>query len=527
VIFLQNWTIVRKLSVATVLAVATGIFGLLMFQSAQVKTNLMALSERNNLTITELLVKQSSSAIRWKKTDIVTSTFAKIADADDSILTSYIVFDSEGNELVSYQSSKLPKYDLSGVLNKHRKALNNEKSVSYSVQDNLVDIVPAHAGKKNHRVGTVAIAWSSLRTKENIQDGLVSSVLAAVVVLLLLIAMLFWLLCHMFSTPMNRLITLARDLAEGEGDLRARLDVSGKDELAQLATWINLFIEKVQNVVVQFKGSTDSLKNAADQMAIITEQSNQSVLQQRSDIDQVASAIEEMSATVAEVARNTAQAADAATQASIGVGDTQKVVGQNLENINGLADEVGSATEVIEKLAHDTDSIGSILDVIRGIADQTNLLALNAAIEAARAGEQGRGFAVVADEVRTLASRTQESTQEIQRMIESVQSGSNNAVTVMKSGRDMANTSVDQSDAANQSLRSVSDIVENISQMNLQIAAAAEEQSHVTVDINKNIVNVHTLFEQSIEMSNSLAQSGVNVSDLANELTQIVSQFKT
>ncbi len=523
---LKNWTIVRKLAVATALAIAVGISGLVMFQSAFVEENLLTLSERNNLTISRLLAKQASSAIRWKKEDIIKETFTNIAEEEGSILTSYRVFDSDGNVLVSYQSDLLPEFDLSGVTSSYKEVLDRNEKVSYATTGNLVDVIPVHAGKDNNRVGTVAIAWSLHLTKENIRNGLIESVLVSAIVLFVLVGMLMFLLQRIVSKPMGRVIELSRDLAQGEGDLRARLDVSGNDELAQLSSWINMFIEKVQNVVGQVKNSTGRLKESADQMAVFTEQSNQSVMQQKSDIDQVASAVEEMSATVAEVARNTAEAADAATKANEGVGQTQTVVGENLKNINDLANEVKSATEVIETLAEDAVSIGGILDVIRGIADQTNLLALNAAIEAARAGEQGRGFAVVADEVRTLASRTQESTQEIQGMIERLQTGSNNAVSVMKEGRERANESVEKSDAVKQSLHSVSTIVENISQMNIQIATAAEEQSHVTVDITKNITNVHSLFEQGMEMSNSLAQSGVEVSEMTNELNEIVSQFK-
>jgi methyl-accepting chemotaxis protein len=248
--------------------------------------------------------------------------------------------------------------------------------------------------------------------------------------------------------------------------------------------------------------------------------------QQHSATDQVATAITEMSATVQEVARNASDAADAATEADRNVLQGQEVVQKTIGAITDLAQDVDNAAHVIRDLSTNSDNIGKVLDVIKGIAEQTNLLALNAAIEAARAGEQGRGFAVVADEVRTLASRTQESTQEIQEMIEKLQDGAGNAVKVMETGCDKAQTTVTLAEDAGAALKAITTSVNDISQMNVQIATAAEEQNAVTEDINRNVVDISSVSDSTAEASNQIETATSSLAVLAAELQQQVDQFR-
>jgi methyl-accepting chemotaxis protein len=268
------------------------------------------------------------------------------------------------------------------------------------------------------------------------------------------------------------------------------------------------------------------LASAAEETSAVTTQTNAGISQQLSETSQVATAMNEMSATVQDVARNAVEAATAAKDADVTFDEGKKVVDRVISAIGELAGEVESAANVIQQLEEESRNIGSVLDVIKSIAEQTNLLALNAAIEAARAGEQGRGFAVVADEVRTLAGRTQESTQEIEEMISRLQSGTDNAVKVMESGKEITQVGVDQAAAAGEALQTINAAVEQISGMNTQIASAAEEQSAVAEEINRSIVSINEVAEQSSIGAQQTAAASDDLAKLAEQLKALVERFK-
>ncbi|MES9910789.1 MAG: methyl-accepting chemotaxis protein [Candidatus Sedimenticola sp. 4PFRAG1] len=326
--------------------------------------------------------------------------------------------------------------------------------------------------------------------------------------------------------PLEKIVERLRDIAEGEGDLTQRLDVQDETELGELSRWFNEFIMAIQDMVQQIREVSELLSSAAEETSVITEKTSEGIRQQQLATDQVASAMEQMVSTVQEVARNTVAAADATRTARDETGKGLQVIMSTVGHINELAEEVDGTSDVIQMLARDSEDIGSVLDVIRGIAEQTNLLALNAAIEAARAGEQGRGFAVVADEVRTLASRTQESTSEIQEMIERLQGTARNAVTSMDTSRERASQGVNEVSQAGESLRAITTSVESISDVNEHVALAAEEQTAVAGDIQQNVGSISGIAAQTTAGANETSQASEHLAELAGKLQAMVGNFK-
>nr|WP_210424588.1 methyl-accepting chemotaxis protein [Marichromatium bheemlicum] len=317
-----------------------------------------------------------------------------------------------------------------------------------------------------------------------------------------------------------------RDIAEGEGDLTRTIEIHGKDELAELATAFNMFQAKVRELVSQVAAGGERLAAAAEELSATSEQTDDQVRQQQAELDQVATAMNEMTATVAEVARHATEAAEATRRADEDASAGRDVVARTVASIETLSNHVDEATTVIGRLSDDSVEIGKVLDVIRGIAEQTNLLALNAAIEAARAGEQGRGFAVVADEVRTLASRTQASTTEIQEMIERLQSGAGQAVTVMEESRTQAQESVGMAAKAGDSLEQITEVVSGIKDMNTQIASAAEEQAAVSQEVDRNLINTTQAIEGIATGSTQINNAAGELAQLAAEQQERVGRFK-
>ena len=313
---------------------------------------------------------------------------------------------------------------------------------------------------------------------------------------------------------------------EAESDLTRRIKITSQDELGQLSRSFNLMLDKFQTSLQGVAETSSALAESSQGMAEITADAANSVQTQRDELEMVATAMNEMTATVVEVAKNANDAADAAAQTD---GQSQAglaVVNSTVEAIESLAVGIERASQVVKDLEHDSHQIGSILDVIKGIAEQTNLLALNAAIEAARAGEQGRGFAVVADEVRTLASRTQESTEEIQAMIEKLQGGAKLAASAMSDSRQYVDDSVSHARGAGEALQSIVSAIATITDMNTQIATAAEEQSTVSEEINTNIVNISHAAEQTANGTNISSQESENLAHMAKRLSVLVQEFK-
>ncbi len=347
-----------------------------------------------------------------------------------------------------------------------------------------------------------------------------------VVFLVVLLAVFSYLITRSIISPLYKTTIAMDDISQGEGDLTARLDISGSDELSELSQAFNRYTEKIHGIVRNVQEATRELTTSSNELNGISTETNSSMIQQRSETQQAATAVTEMASTVQEIAKSSEAAAVSAKEADQEAVEGKRIIGEASETINKLATEVERSAEVINRLENESEAIGSVLDVIRGIAEQTNLLALNAAIEAARAGEQGRGFAVVADEVRTLASRTQQSTQEIQEMIEKLQTGSREAVQVMESSRTTTQKTVEKASEAAQSLNKIVDAVNVISDMNRQIATAAEEQSVVAHEIDKNIVQISGLAENGAEQTTHVSDASERLFQLSNSLSDLVKRFK-
>lgn len=327
-------------------------------------------------------------------------------------------------------------------------------------------------------------------------------------------------------TPLKATNTMLKDIAEGDGDLTVRIPVNTKDEIGELGNNFNAFVEKLQNIISEIAGATSQLATSAEEMAAVTEQTSAGVANQKQETELVATAITEMNSTVLEVANNAENASSAAVDADSEAKAGNQVVSSTVKAITELAKEVEDSATVMQKLKDDSQNIGAVLDVIKGIAEQTNLLALNAAIEAARAGEQGRGFAVVADEVRTLAQRTQESTTEIEGLIAALQNGAEHAASAMNQSRERVTATVEKAEHAGESLSSITRAVGTIMEMNTQIATAAEEQSSVSEEINRNIVNIQSISEQTATGAEETSASSVELARLGEQLQVLVGQFK-
>ena len=312
----------------------------------------------------------------------------------------------------------------------------------------------------------------------------------------------------------------------GEGDMTVRMNLKNKDEMKIIGVEFNHMIEKFEALVQQISSATTQLAAASEEMNTVASNSSNNIATQSSETEQVATAMNQMTATVQEVANNASSAAGAATNADNEAKGGKEIVLQTSNAIQQLATSVEQSAEVIHQLETDSDNIGTVLDVIKSIAEQTNLLALNAAIEAARAGEQGRGFAVVADEVRTLASRTQESTNEIQEMIEKLQTGSRNAVAVMEQGRTQAQSGVEQAKEAAESLEAITRAVGTINEMNTMIASAAEEQTSVAEEMNRSIISISQLSQDTAGATEQTASASNELSKLSSQLDSLVNQFK-
>lgn len=382
------------------------------------------------------------------------------------------------------------------------------------------------------KLGAVADGIESEMTQAMLQasdsaDRTGRIVLLTSIGIIVFMAVVMALLYRKVLLSMIKLHQSMQNAASGAKDLTARLYDKGNDEVSQLAGSFNQFVETIRVLIDGFAVDAGQLDASSKQMAQAANNTLSGMERLKGETEQVATAMTEMQATVQEVAGNAEQASLAAQDSNKEAKQGEEIVKKTIESIESLAGGVERAAQALQKVEGDTNSIGTILDVIRGIADQTNLLALNAAIEAARAGEQGRGFAVVADEVRSLAQRTQESTEEIQSMISQLQIGARDAVTVMSESRQQADASKLQAAEAGEALGRITQSVATIAEMATQIATAAEEQTAVANDINRNISNISSESNQTEENARQSDEVSGQVNQLVSQISNKLGEFKT
>ena len=332
-----------------------------------------------------------------------------------------------------------------------------------------------------------------------------------------------WLLTRSITQPIAKALEAAEEIAEG--NLTRPVQADGSDEAGRLLRAMAKMQENLRDTLQRISGSATQLASAAEELNSVTEESARGLTQQNNEIEQAATAVNEMTSAVEEVARNAVSTSEASKNATASAGDGRDLVQETVTAIERMSGDVQDTASLIGDLANESRDIGKVLDVIRGLADQTNLLALNAAIEAARAGEAGRGFAVVADEVRALAHRTQQSTSEIERMIGSIQNGTEQAVDSMRNSTERAESTLNIARGAGLSLDTINSAIIQINERNLVIASAAEEQAQVAREVDRNLVNIRDLSVQSATGANQTSAASNELSRLAVDLNSMVARF--
>ena len=497
--------------------VKTAQAALLVEQGSAKEASMKALESKANI-IGHFMAKTAPNLIAsYDFTSL--KEYQKEASEDPDIV--YAAFlKPDGKALTNYSAPK----EKSNIIEKTYPIIYDKEKMGSVLLGVSTAGVKAGIDNSNKRIAK-AIAEVKKNGQQTMDHFITVMTVEVIAVILVISIIVFFMFRIAVIKPTKETNELVSQLSQGHGDLTLRLPIKHNDELGELRGSVNTFIAQLQKMISSIVKEVQTLNQESVTVSQFSKDMSDTSTSQQIETEQAATAMDQMVATVHEVARNTTAAAEATERADMQAKDGFKVVNSTVESISTLARDVENTANIIQDLAKDSDAIGTVLDVIRGIAEQTNLLALNAAIEAARAGEQGRGFAVVADEVRTLASRTQQSTQEIQDMIQRLQSGAQNAVAAMEKGRVQTQHSVEQATKAGASLEEISHTVATIHEMNTQIATASEEQTAVAEEIRRNLSNLQASSRDTADNAKKSAHSSEQLSHVAFSLQDLAGQF--
>lgn len=540
---LRNFPISKRLWLIPLVAVAMlFVLGLLMIQ--QVRTDLY----KGKQVMTQNIVETARGVLTYyqqlEANGSMTTTEAQKAAMDQVRLIRYgqndyfWINDMQPVMVMHPIKPELEGQNLSKVKDPNGKELFNEMvKVAQLKGAGLVDYQWAKPGEKNPvpKISYVELfkPWGWIigsgiyvdDVEAEFQNYLVRFSLIGLAIAALM-AVLVAILIRSITQPLRHSMQAMANIASGEADLTRNLDVSGNDELTTLSRDFNTFAHKLRSVIAQLFETSSALETSSHALGGLAGQAHKQSQQQSQQMELVATAVNEVTYAVQEVAKNAEQASNEVGDAEKQAGLGQRNIEASLQQIDQLSTTINEAVGVIQSLADETTKIGSVLEVIGSIADQTNLLALNAAIEAARAGEQGRGFAVVADEVRLLAQRTQTSTAEIHTMIERLQKNSGAAVTVIMESSRASQATVEQASQAGASLGQIAQALRNLSGLNASIASATLQQTHVVEDINQNVTQAAGLAQQSAQAAEQSSAAGERLGELAEQLNRLLRQFK-
>jgi methyl-accepting chemotaxis protein len=507
----RGWSINRKMSLAVGVLVSAGLVIVTLVCVHNFREAMLRENRLNSLTISQLVADRIAAPMRFNKSDNIKQEIDALLSQRGQAIDVVEVFDQQGRVLSRHGGEPPLTVELRSQLTEVRAQLEKGEPWVGQSDDQLLILVPVFSGSTPTYIGALGVGWSLLPIRDSIQSSLRLSLLVAVLIVALLMGMVVVLVRMLVARPIRAINRIALSMAVGGGDLTQRIHYDHQDELRELTDSINAFIEKVHHMVRDVAEQTGTLTQIVNGSKALSDQANDAIQQQRQRLEQIATAVTQMSSSASEVANNAGEADNAARAADITSQDGQQTVDSAVEHIRSLSETVDRASDVITRVEQDSMSIGSVIDVIQSIAEQTNLLALNAAIEAARAGEAGRGFAVVADEVRALANKTQQSTETIKGMIDKLQIGAKEAASTMQHGQSRVSDTMAISRQAGEALESIRAVVNDITERNHSIVRAARSQSQVAEDVSRDINEISSLSQRS---ANSAAESAHHSAEL-------------